>query len=92
MGVPVRNFLITTPSTLVTMLPMLFHIAMKAGMMSGGLPTEKNFSCTPYNAGECPFANITRKLQSIISDIEKMKTRYQMIQDSKKWAGRGQHR
>ena len=46
---------------------------------SGGLPPENFHNYIPYNAGECPFANIIRKLRSLIFDIEKTITGYQMI-------------
>ena len=41
-------------------------------------PTLKRIFTIIYIARECPFANIIRKLQSLIFDIEKTITRYQM--------------
>ena len=43
------------------------------------MPPEKLYNYIPYNAGECSFANIIRKHQSILFDIEKSMKRYQVI-------------
>ena len=76
----IRNVLITMPSTLTVMLPMSFIVVIKAAKGIWGLTLRYNFhKYMPYKAGECPFANIIRKLQPIIFDIQKTATKYQMI-------------
>ena len=58
----------------------VFYSGHKGSKGDLGAYPQKNFhNYIPYKAGECPFANITRKLQSIIFDIEKTTTKYQMI-------------
>ena len=58
----------------------IFYSTTKAAKGSGGLPPQKNFhNYILYNVGECPIANIIRKLQPIIFGIEKTITRYPLI-------------
>ena len=73
---PMRTVLITTPSTLA-ITSLQCHKGSKGVW---GLAPIKFYNYIPYNAGDCPsFANIIGKLQSIIFDIEKTITGYQMI-------------
>ena len=79
LGALIRNILITGPSTLAVMLPMSFIVVMKNAKGPEGLPSENCHNYIPYNAGDYPFAIISRKLQFIVFDIEKMIARYEMI-------------
>ena len=80
-GAPIRIISINMPSKLATMLPMSFIVPERHQRGPASLPPEKSvvYNYIPYNTGECPLANIIRKLQSIILDIETTIARYQMI-------------
>ena len=66
----------------------VLYSAINVAKRVWGLASRKNFhNYIPYHAEECDFANIIRKLQYIISDIEKLIRRYQMINiQSHGWA------
>ena len=58
----------------------VFYSTIQAAKGLWGLAPQKTFhNYILYNAGECPFVNIIRELQSIIFDIDKIISRYQVI-------------
>ena len=58
----------------------VFYRAIKSAKGVRGLAPRKNFhNYIPYNAGECPFANNNRNLQSIVFGIGHTVIRYQII-------------
>ena len=49
----------------------VFYSILKAAKRVWEIAPRTFHNCIPYNTGECPLANIIRKLQSIVLTIKK---------------------